>query len=296
MKQHLTIAVAGDVHGHLTLLYRVLRRFEQEEGEEIDLVLQVGDLGAFPPPFRLDRATARFAEKDPDELGFASYYAGEGEAEEVFGPYAEEARRFGADLWFIRGNHEDFVFLDETAGKSREPVPVDANGKILYLASGAVGELRRGDLSLRVAGLGGIRAESGPARVSGTEHYSREEVRRLSRVGAVDIFLSHEPPLGAARSLHPRYEEAGSPEVAAYLRENPPAYHFCGHYHEPGGALVASPPTKSFELNAVNFWKPHRLNPRCLGILRWTSAQRSSFSFLEAPWLAEYNKSNYRLL
>jgi hypothetical protein len=53
----LHVAVLGDVHGHLSLAFRVLRRWEQETGVRLDLALQVGDLGAFPPPFRLDKAT-----------------------------------------------------------------------------------------------------------------------------------------------------------------------------------------------------------------------------------------------
>ena len=127
----------GDVHGHLTLAFRVLCRWEREMGRRLDLALQVGDLGAFPPPFRLDKATRRFAEKDPDELGFADYYEGGPDAEEVFGEDADHARRFDADLVFIKGNHEDFEFLAEVAGGAREPVPVDAFGRIRYLPSGS---------------------------------------------------------------------------------------------------------------------------------------------------------------
>jgi hypothetical protein len=76
VSEALHLAVLGDVYGHLTLAFRLLRRWERETGRRLDLALQVGDLGAFPPPFRLDKATKPFAEKDPDELGFADYYEG----------------------------------------------------------------------------------------------------------------------------------------------------------------------------------------------------------------------------
>jgi hypothetical protein len=112
------LAVAGDVHGHLTLLFRVLRRWQDETGHGLDAILQVGDLGAFPPPFRLDDATRRFAEGDPDELGFADYYAGEADAAEIFGPDAVPARALAAPMWFIKGNHEDFEFLAVPPGRS----------------------------------------------------------------------------------------------------------------------------------------------------------------------------------
>src|SRR3990172_2001935 len=63
------IAVVGDVHGHLALLYAVLGRWQGETGRSIDLVLQVGDLGAFPDA-RVDRATNRHAARDHEERGF----------------------------------------------------------------------------------------------------------------------------------------------------------------------------------------------------------------------------------
>jgi hypothetical protein len=71
MSNMLHIAVLGDLHGHFPLAYRVLKRWEREHARTLDLILQVGDLGAFPPPFRLDKATKRFAEHDSDELGLA---------------------------------------------------------------------------------------------------------------------------------------------------------------------------------------------------------------------------------
>src|SRR5262245_11559286 len=107
MREALHIAVLGDLHGHFTLAYRVLKRWEREAGQTLDLVLQVVDLGAFPPPFKLDSATRRFAERDPDELGFAEYYEGSPEADEILGPDAPDERRIAADMVFIKGNHED---------------------------------------------------------------------------------------------------------------------------------------------------------------------------------------------
>jgi hypothetical protein len=289
------IAVLGDLHGHFTLAYRVLKRWEREEGRALDLILQVGDLGAFPPPFRLDKATKRFAERDPDELGFAAYYAGEPEAEEILGDDAPPERRVSADFVFIRGNHEDFEFLEERASRDG-PSPVDAFGKIFYLASGVKHTLERGALSLSIAGLGGISEDGEPADEPASAFYTREEVRRLRNLGPVDILLSHEPPRGAAEAISPRYALAGSPEVAALIRELAPRYHFCGHYHEPGQALYAPDGTESYELHAVNFHKPHRLNPGCIGILRWAGRGDSSFALLDAPWLREYTRASFRYL
>lgn len=293
----LEIAVLGDVHGHLTLVYRLLGRWQRETGRALDLILQVGDLGAFPPPFRLDRATKRFAESDPDELGFAAYHEGGPEADAFFGPDAPADQRISADLVFIRGNHEDFEFLDEAGAGSDAPVPVDAYQKILYLPNGARFTFGRGPHRITIGGLGGISDGGRPGRDPVSEHYTASEVRRLrSRGERVDVLLSHEPPHGAAAAIHPRYADGGSRDVLELLRELRPRYHFAGHYHEPGQPLAATGETQSYQLNAVNFGRPHRLNPGCIGILRWAGPEESTFALLDAPWLGEYTRSNYRVL
>lgn len=295
---HLNIAVLGDVHGHLTLAYRVLKRWEREEGETIDLILQVGDFGAFPPPYRLDKATKRFAESDPDELGFTAYYNGEPEAEEILGPEPLEHRRIEADMVFIRGNHEDFQYLLELEGAESGPVPVDAYQRIFYLKSGVPFDYVKGEHSVCIAGLGGISDEEGVAvKKDGDVFYTNADVKRLSALGSrVDIFLSHEAPFGGAVSIHPKYEGAGSHDVKAFMHDFHPAYHFCGHYHEEGKALFTTSQTRSYLLNAVSFWKPHRLNPGCIGVLQWQKRTPLGFTLLDAPWLREFTKASYRYL
>ncbi|MGQ0702351.1 MAG: metallophosphoesterase, partial [Gemmatimonadales bacterium] len=97
------IAVVGDVHGHLALLYAILGRWRRETGKPIHLILQVGDLGAFDPGSRLDRATQRHAQSDPEELGFGEF-AGPNPPATLLDPRPP--------LVFIPGNHEDFELLD----------------------------------------------------------------------------------------------------------------------------------------------------------------------------------------
>jgi predicted phosphodiesterase len=64
------IAVFSDVHGRVQLCFKLCARWQQETGEQIDLILQAGDLGAFFSESRLDKATRRYAQFDPSELGF----------------------------------------------------------------------------------------------------------------------------------------------------------------------------------------------------------------------------------
>ncbi len=295
---HLNIAILGDTHGHLTLAYRVLNRWQHEERQHINLILQVGDFGAFPPPYRMDKATKRFAANDPDELGFTAYYLGEPEAEEILGHDAPEHRRIDADMIFIRGNHEDFAYLAELEGTDLGPVPVDAFERIYYLKSGVPFTFSKGDHSLRIVGFGGIADDNGnPVAKDGGECYTKQDVKRLYAMRErADVFLSHEPPLDMATRIHPKYAGAGSPAAREFIQNTQPAYHFCGHYHEEGQDISSSVGTKSHHLNAVNFWRPHRLNPGCIAILKWQGTRGLGVSLLDAPWVKEYSKQTYRYL
>jgi hypothetical protein len=293
----LNIALLGDVHGHITLAYRLLKRWEREEGQQIDLILQVGDFGAFPPPYRLDKATKRFAENDPDELGFTTYLNGEPEAEEILATNAPEHRKIDADMVFIRGNHEDFIYLSELDGIDRGPVPVDAFEKILYLKSGVPFVFEKNGHSVCIAGLGGISDRGEPVKYDGEEFYTKSDVKKLFSLGTkVDVLLTHEPPFGSAACIFPKYENSGSPAAQEFIQDFQPAYHFCGHYHENGQELFTTARTKSYHLNAVGFLKPHRVNPGCIGILQWQKKAALGFSFLDAVWLREFTKASFRYL
>jgi hypothetical protein len=155
---------------------------------------------------------------------------------------------------------------------------------------------RRG-ISLSIGALGGIADGEGPGASEVSPFYTAAEVRRLRANGArLDVLLSHESPLGAAAALHPKYANAGSPEVRTFLREVGARYHFCGHYHEPGGRLPGPKGTDSYELHAVGFANRAQLNRGCFGILRWASPVDHDFTLVDEPWLAEYTRWTYRAL
>src|SRR5262249_23248649 len=161
-----------------------------------------------------------------DELGFAEYYEGSDEADEFFGPDAPAEQRFGADLVFIKGNHDDFAFLAEHTSAEATPIPVDAYQRIRYLASGVRFPFARGAHALTRGAFGGIAQDGRPGSQAVSAFYTSGELRRL-RGGehAVDVLLTHEPPFAAAARVHPKYEEAGSPDVAALLGELRPRFH-----------------------------------------------------------------------
>jgi Icc-related predicted phosphoesterase len=284
------IAVLGDLHGHLTLAYRLLRRWEREHRQSIGLILQVGDLGAFPPPLRLDDATLRFAKKDPDELGFLDYYTGSPEVDAILGSNASEQHRIHANLYFIKGNHDDFEFLNKV-GSSGDAVPVDHHGRILYLPGGVVVDIEVGATTIRVGGLGGIGQPGGCGTNPVSEFFTKSELRRLRSNGqGIDVLLTHSAPRNAV------CDRTGSPELSDLLVSCRPMFHFCGHYHEEGRQLPCPGSTRSFLLNEVNFHGSSRLNRRCMGILRWGGPEGPQFEFVEDPWLSGYRRDHYRFV
>ena len=53
--------IFGDLHGRILPAFHLAMAWEREHGLRLDGLLQVGDLGYFPDPARLDKATARHA-------------------------------------------------------------------------------------------------------------------------------------------------------------------------------------------------------------------------------------------
>src|SRR5438552_3424564 len=140
----MNIAVVGDVHGHLALMYSVLGRWQREHRRRIDLILQVGDLGTFLPTSTLDSATRKHAARDPEELGFAEFAGADSPATPL------DPRPL---LVFIPGNHEDFELLDRAeraAPEGEATYAISHDRKICALKSGRVYEFTAGSKSVRV--------------------------------------------------------------------------------------------------------------------------------------------------
>src|SRR5262249_43541294 len=68
------IAVFADVHGRVELCFKLCARWQQETDRTLDAILQAGDLGAFFARAHLDKATLRYAQDDPSELGFLEHF------------------------------------------------------------------------------------------------------------------------------------------------------------------------------------------------------------------------------
>ncbi len=285
------IAVLGDLHGHFTLAYRILARWQRETGHTLSSILQVGDFGAYPPPFKADKATMKFYEKDSDELSFIDYYEGSEEADTILGKEADEHFKISADMIFIKGNHEDFDYLHELPYYSETLPSVDVYNKMFYLHSGLTHQLNLGDSTIKIAALGGIKNHSSRKREHELAYYTKSEYRQLcNNAQDIDILLTHDAPYQSI------FEGAGSQDISSFVHQYQPNLHFCGHYHVPGKRLEVGSNTKSYALNEVNFRKAHILNPGCIAIVEISEKKIFKVNFLDEPWLKEFKRNNFRFL
>jgi Calcineurin-like phosphoesterase len=130
------IGFLGDVHGQVFHALAVVATWQAELGRRFDLVVQVGDLGAYPDPARMDEASRRYLAADPSQADF-------GRLLRATGRRSESLRRLRAGLaapvHFLRGNHEDAGWLaglprDPTGGTAR----VDPFDLFRYVPDGVV--------------------------------------------------------------------------------------------------------------------------------------------------------------
>ena len=148
---------------------------------------------------------------------------------------------------FIKGNHEDFAWLDEQleAGQ-REILP-----GLTYLPSGEVMDIGDSRDRIRVGGIGGCYGPSNYERRShdlqgwARRHFTYDECERLSSRGGVDVLLLHDAPAGVEfawrridGSVRRRFKSDAEGLAHAVARSRPRVCFF-GHHHTRLDAEIA---------------------------------------------------------
>lgn len=226
------IAILGDLHGHIYDALNTCRQWEIKSGKQIDLILQLGDLGVWPFPEKADRATKRFAEKDPRELGFDEIYKPSERVKKLFS-------ELKANIIFIHGNHEDFHYLKECS--TEEPIfSVEPSKRIFCLKNGHIYTFN----NLRIAGLGGLDSKNRPDIYNIKAYIQKEDVNKLLKE-KFDILITHESPKDAC------IQDAGSQDITAILKKCQPAFAFFAHYSEgPDTITIPGCKTKIHHVNS----------------------------------------------
>lgn len=209
------ICAAGDIHGAMERLYADVFVFEAALGVRFDYVLHVGDFGIWPDPDRIDKATR--------------HHDGAGD----FPRWLSARRPVPRRTVFIKGNHEDFAWLE--AQRKVELLP-----GLSYLRNGTKMDLEDpGGGTIRVGGVGGCYGPSNYERRSDTlqgyakRHYTQDEIGRLAGAVGIDIVLTHDAPAGVRFERHRRgygyvSEAAGLDALLTCVR---PRVCFFGHHH-----------------------------------------------------------------
>ncbi len=219
------LCAAGDIHGGIDRMYAGVLALEAALNVRFDWVLHVGDFGVWPNPGRIDAATRRH-----DGAGdFPAWFA--------------EGRTAPRPTLFIKGNHEDFDWLD---AQPSTQILTDLH----YLPNAQVRELVVGDEVLRVGGVGGCFGPSNYVRSASKlqgyakRHYTRDEIELLCEVPNLDIVLTHDAPAGVRFDRHRRgdnfiSEAAGLDQLIVRTQ---PRVCFFGHHHTRVDSHVADVP------------------------------------------------------
>lgn len=296
----MNIAIFADVHGRILLCFKLCARWEKETGQRIDLILQAGDLGAFPDETRLDKATRRFAQADPTELGFLTDFVHYDPAT------AALLNETTCNLLFVRGNHEDHSWLDQHEQAATDTIfPIDAYKRIYCLKSGIPYTFQANDQQIQLLGIGRVGALAGEQNVQQAKYIQDYETERIFALGktTIDVLLTHDSP---QHFITPGY---GMEEIRLVLNQYRPTYHFFGHCGGPCKLGVDSnqhtisckladlhwTSTKMWQHNSPGIlrWK-NLLQDGSMGILRWENQQEHTFEVVDAPWLKEYTAYSWR--
>jgi Icc-related predicted phosphoesterase len=243
------VGVFGDVHGNLPGVYELCESWQDQNEQEIDLVLQTGDMGLWQTRKQVDKAAKKQDEKDKIQLGASPYISGEKTAP--------------IETWFVHGNHENFPLLVE-----HEDQAVDAGGRIVFLAPGSVREFRKGGEILRVAALGGMEYRFGKYPIPSNDRVQKylhpPTLERLRRERPeVDVLLLHDAPLN--KGLRNKFP-TGSKRLTELVQALQPRFVFYGHYDDPPEPFVLE---ETF-CAGTNFAQAKRIRNRdgAMGILR----------------------------
>lgn len=271
--------VFGDLHGRILPAFRLAAAWGREHDVRVEGILQVGDLGYFPDPGRLDKATRRHATADPLELGTTLVAEPSREADRVF---AEEDTP--PALWFTAGNHEDFDALEALA--YGDAFDVDAYRRVWCVRDGRVATLPDG---LRVGALWGVdnqapvrRRHLAPRACINTDNAVRLAYSRF------DILLTHDSPRDAIIA------NAGSQDIVRVIQTARPKYAFFGHHKGKGQRIEGEfGDTQVYFMSGMELREAgQHAEEGSVGGLRW-DGYAGSFAYLEAAWLRTFSRHNW---
>ncbi len=204
--QSMLVGFVGDVHGPAYHVVALISTWQRVTQNNLDIIVQVGDMGAYPILDRMDESDRRHLELDPAQADFSRLLQADGLRGERLRAIREE---FASPIHFLRGNHEDFRYLSELPREPGGTAKVDDFHLFRYVPDGTV--LQVGNL--RIAFLGGIETEEPDQPSIDPTVRSR---RRVSGSGC--RFQARHGPDRAYSTCAAHFGPRTPPEWAAELR------------------------------------------------------------------------------
>lgn len=285
------IALFADLHGRILLAFKLIERLERERNIKIDLILQCGDLGAFPNPSNLDKATLRHARREPSELGFYHHFTKKNKKIE------EILEKVEAKIYSVRGNHEDHEFLNELEKKSTETnFPIDIYGKIRMCKTGHLQTFSKENIELNWVGIG--RTGSRKAAQKDQQQYIQSyEIEALNKLYSqkftkkIDLLITHDS------ALHFTTKDFGMQQIRDFLSKYKPLYHFFGHTGQPFSLIKDDNNfTQSCKIKELEFEKDGSLAKDSFVVLDFKGNENVDIEIISDKWINEYTNQSWEYL
>ncbi|MBR7827961.1 metallophosphoesterase [Actinospica sp. MGRD01-02] len=272
------VAFFGDVHGRVLHALGAAVMLQKRRRIRLDAMVQVGDLGSFPSPERLDEATRRFIVGNPAEGDFFRLLDPSPQLAEGVRAALEQVPAF----LFVSGNHEDHDWLAGLHQAAAAAVtPVDPLGAYRHVACGSVIDVA----GQRVGFLGRIESDDMDYEPEAYDAFLAAEP------GSVDILVTHDGPRGLSEY---RGIPRGSAKLSRLIGHLRPRLHVGGHYHHQNGPRRYGSTVSYALADLVGAKTNHRtaepVNPRqqikagSIGVL---DTDTYDFEYVHDAWLAE---------
>lgn len=274
------IAFIGDVHGCVLHALGALAALQRHRGIRLDAAIQVGDLGAYPTPERMDAPSQRFAAENPAQADFFRLLDPPPELSATVHLALQQV----PPILFVSGNHEDFEWLAHLhEAEAASIVPVDPLGVFRHVVCGHVAAVA----GERIAFLGRIESP-GYMDLDSAGYASL----LAADAGSVDILVTHDGPFGMCRDWRGLTE--GSAKLARLIENLQPRLHISGHYHHENGprhyGRTRSHALAELVYPKTNRRRPDRANPEqrvAPGSIGLLDTQTHAFEYIHDEWLTE---------
>ncbi|WP_299315932.1 metallophosphoesterase [uncultured Aquimarina sp.] len=252
------VAIFSDIHGKILLPFKLIDKYQKEFNKKVDLIIQCGDIGAYPNLDNLDKATIRHASHDRDELGFHDNFTKLNEEIETF------LKELNVKMICVRGNHEDHDFLDnlEQQNLNSSMFPIDVYKYVWVCKSGELQSFEKNQEELSFVGLGRIGDRKDRKEKRFIQKYEYQKIRKLYKSKKlIELFITHDSDNTGDLGY-------GSKEIRDVLDNIPFQYHFFGHTGKPySSELDLNGITQSIKVKELEFNDSGALPENCMIIL-----------------------------